>query len=408
MTERHPRGFGACFAEGAFQALLPLVPLLYLTRVLTPAELGYLGLTLAGATAIQHALALRAETSVGGDDGPDSPRAARDRAITLALALVGLGVTSLVCAALAFALPRFAAVFALAPALAAVRFVGVLELAGVADEARIHRHTLIAVFGNVAGLVLTIGLISGFELGWPGRILALVLAEGGMVAVRAAVLATKGQAHRLSWDGPRARRLIAESAPVLAASMLGLALDHANRLVALATLSMAEVGYFVVAYRVGMAVVTINRSLAHALAPRVGSRLEAGTLAPLVRLHMAYGGAILALGAVLALVALDATDVCFGGRFAPAAPFVAIVALGYGFQGVQRVAGIMLTRFGLPAPNPRYVVVALALNIVGGVLLVPRLGTLGPAWSTTLGLATLAVLSVVGAYRERSRRAGGQ
>ncbi len=403
MSGKASEPFAPRLASGLAQALMALVPLVYIARVLAPADIGYLGLTLAGATLAQYLVSLRAEAGVGGDEGAESERAGRDRSVVLGIALVGLAAAGLAGLAAGLAWPRFAAVFALAPALAAVRFVGALELAGVTDEKRIARHMVLNTTGGLVGLALTVGLISGLGLGWPGRVLALVITEGGIALVRAAWLAHLGRPHRPAWDPAGARMLIAGAAPALVTTVLGWALNNADRLVALATLTMSEVGFYVVAYRVGLALVVINRSLAFALAPRVQARLDGG--AALVRLHLVYGGAVFALSAATAVVASVWTGAVFGAGFAPAAPIVAVVALGYGLQGFQRVAGIVRTRLGMAAPDPRHVALAVALHIAVSLALVPVLGALGPACGTLLGLATVAGLSIVGAYRALGRAA---
>lgn len=169
---RPAESFAARFGDGVVEALFPLVPLFYLVRVLSPAELGLLGLALAGTALWQHLIALRAELVVGGADGPDSATAARDRAVVTALGVCGLAALAVACSVLAIALPAFALVFALAPALAAIRFVDSLELAGVVDEGCIARHRMISMLGNLIGLVLTVGLIgtsnsAGRGASWP-------------------------------------------------------------------------------------------------------------------------------------------------------------------------------------------------------------------------------------------------
>jgi O-antigen/teichoic acid export membrane protein len=400
---RQGESFAARLGDGVVEALIPLVPLLYLVRALSPAELGLLGLALAGTALLQHLIALRAESVVGGADGPDSATAARDRAVVTALGVCGLTALAVVCAVLAIALPAFALVFALAPALAAIRFVDSLELAGVMDEGRIARHRMITMLGNLIGLALTVGLISGLELGWPGRILALVLAEGGVVVIRAMMLARQGRGHGVAWEPSRARTLIGAAAPTLAAALLLFVLDHGNRLVALGTLTMADVGAFVVAYRVGSSVVVINRSLAFALAPRVKACLSPDRLGDLRRLHIIYALAILALGAAIAVTFLAAGPWILGPAFAPAAPIVAIVALGYGFQGIQRVGGIMRTRFGLAAPSPWHLATGAVVGLAVALVLAPTQGAPGVALGSTLGLATVAVLSAVSAHRALPR-----
>jgi O-antigen/teichoic acid export membrane protein len=388
--------YGPRLGSGVIQALMALIPLIYMAHALAPADLGFLGLTLAGATLAQYLVALRAESRVGHHG--DSNAARQDRASVLGLALIGLLAALLVGLAGARLWPAFAEVFVLAPALAAVRFVGALELAGVTDEKRIARHTVLNTVGGLIGLSLTIGLISGLGLGWQGRVLALVLTEGGITLARAAWLERKGQGHRLAWSPMRAAVLIGGALPSLTTSVLGWLLANVDRLVALFMLSMTEVGYFVIAYRVGLGIATINRSLAFALAPRVHAVLERGPR-DLMRLHARYGGAILALAVALGAIAYLWTDVIFGADFRPAGPIVALVALGYGLQGLQRVAGIVKTKLGLRAPDPRHVALGVALQLALAVGLVPVLGALGPACGTVAGLTVIALLSIAGAYR---------
>lgn len=391
----------ARLALALLQAGVGFVATPYLTRALGPADFGLLGLTFCAAAFAQHLGSFCAESATAGAAARlDDATLVRFRNGVLTISAINFLLLLLIAGAIALVLPDYAYVLVLAPILGAVRFLDAFEQAeGGEERLRVRQAVLEAASGAFA-LALTVVLISGFGLDWPARVAAIILADLVVSGVRYGVLTDKLSRYRPVYDLGSLKHFVARGAPLMVAILATLAMNHADRLIALDAFGLVQVGYFVAAFRVATMLTGVNRTVAATLVPLIGERIDAkAPLGGLVVLHLAFGGAILLIGLGMGALFLDDTDLILGAAFAPAAPIIAIVCGAYALQGFQRIAGIIRQHFGLEAPNPAHVYVALAVHVALSYALIPSLGAYGIAIGVVAGYALTTTISVVTAYR---------
>ncbi|MSP84166.1 MAG: lipopolysaccharide biosynthesis protein [Alphaproteobacteria bacterium] len=384
-----------------FQAAFAFVATPYLTRALGPADFGLLGLAFCGAAFAQGLASFCSDMGAAEAKAklPDD-ELVRYRNGVLTYTAINFLLLLVIAGAIALVFPAYVYALVLAPILGAVRFLWALEVSEGGQERMHVRESVLDASSGALALLLTVVMISELGWPWPARIAAMIIADLVLSGIRYGVLSDKLSRYRPVYDLGDLGRLFARGWPLMVALVAVLGMNHADRLIALAALTLVQVGYFVAAFRVASLLTTINRSLALALAPLISDRIAAGApLRVIVMIHLCFGGAILLLGIGLAALFLEQTSFILGATFAPAAPIIATVCGAYSLQGIQRVAGIIRTHYGLVAPSPAHGYVALAAHAAVSYALIPSLGAYGIAIGVTVGYGITTLLSVVTAYR---------
>jgi O-antigen/teichoic acid export membrane protein len=106
-------------------------------------------------------------------------------------------------------------------------------------------------------------------------------------------------------------------------------------------------------------------------------------------------GLLVLLAAGLAAIADDLVRIMAAPPFHAAAAVVPWVALGVVFQGFYQLTAVGLSITKRTALLPIATTSAAAVAIVANLLLVPRFGMMGAAWTTALSYATLAAVGHV-------------
>ena len=388
---------------GAF-LLLPVY-----TAAMAPAEFGIfsLMLSLSGLLAIGYRLGLdgallRCHFDVAQAQRPSLYRTSA--AVTLAAA-IGLS------AAVALAIgPFFDAIF---PGVPFVPY-GVLALAITAATAfqyvpsSLFRATdrpgrFLAFALGIFGLVVagTLLFVLALGMGAVGGLLAQLLSGIGVVVATAWIL---GRMRRGTIRPELARAALRFGLPLVPHGLAAWVLNLSDRwliglLIGLpAVAAQAAVGVYSFGYVVGQSVALVAMSFNAAWVPTWYARGEGAHGPALLRemtsLVMA-GLALLALS--VAVLAPEVTAVLATARWGEqadaAADVMAVVAgasLVYGLY-FMLVSTVFLRR--RTAGLPLLTLAAGAANVIANLLLIPRLGLMGAAWSTLVGYTALAGLT---------------
>ena len=264
-------------------------------------------------------------------------------------------------------------------------------------EGRVGAFALVSV-GASAGVF---GLGVAFAAaGWGA---AGALAGAGTAYAALLLWAAPGEIRRSrggGFDVARVRRNAAYGVPVAFSLVLALVLTSTDRFVIAAFLDEAAVGAYHAGYSVGNRILDILFIwLGLAGSPAMVAALERGG-APALRDAARQQAELMVLiglpaAAGLALVAGPLTEILVGEALrAEAARVTPWIAVGGFFAGLtthylheaftlgRRTSLLLLT-----------MLVAAGGNLLLNLLLVPRYGTLGAAWATTVSLAFAAALS---------------
>ncbi|MEX2137585.1 MAG: oligosaccharide flippase family protein [Chloroflexota bacterium] len=246
----------------------------------------------------------------------------------------------------------------------------------------------------VATALASLVLILGFRAGTSGGLVGQL--AGGIVTVLAAAYVL------LRLGSPRVdMRLVARSLrfgiPLVPHGLSQWMMNVSDRwliglVIGLPTIAArAEIGIYSLGYQIGYVVTLVAVSVQAAWTP-VLYRLGELAMGPRLHRHMVTVAALLflSLAVLLSATSHEIVAIIAPVSYARAADVISVVALGstlYGFY-VMLVGVIMLGRS--TGSLPLITLAAAAVNVGFNLLLIPRLGIMGAAWSTVIGYGCYA------------------
>jgi O-antigen/teichoic acid export membrane protein len=252
-----------------------------------------------------------------------------------------------------------------------------------------------------AGAVVTLWLVLGLRLGAVGGLIGQLVVGAAIVAVAGTVLLRLRPA---SFDPAIARRDLAFGLPLVPHSIAGWVLNLSDRwLIGLfiglsAAAAQVAVGIYSLGYQIAQLVSLIGVALNTAWMPffyEHGERPEGPAI--LREMTSLSVGALSIVTVMAGVLAPEAIAVLAPASWGPdkglAATVVPIVAFAALVQGLYFMISSPIFLHRRTTGLPLLTISAGAVNVGLNVLLIPRLGILGAAWSTVAGYLTMLVLS---------------
>lgn len=379
--------------------LLSVAWLPYFTWVLTPADLGLLGLALCGARALEVLGTLRIDAALSRIMA-QNPQAERLRVRNAAITLAGTNHLAMIAAAaaLAWVVPAYAWVFVSAAVLATLRLPATLFGAEPADTWMRSKRSILDTGRNLIGILVMVVLISRLGMAWEGRVVALIVAEAFAALICWFVLSDIGRRYRPQVGQGMVLGLASAGAPLALQSFGVWALDNADRLVALGAFTLTEVGYYVAAGRIAMVLLAANRAFAMSLVPLLHELAVAGDVGAMARLHAGFALAGMVLSAAVAVLFLHYSHVVLGPRFQDAASIIAVVVASAGLHAAFQL-GRQIRALYRPHPLGGLMTFAgVAVQLGVTFVLLEPLGPLAPAAGDVAGRVAAAVTIVWAIY----------
>ena len=242
----------------------------------------------------------------------------------------------------------------------------------------IAERGLSSIFGSVA-LALGLGLLAT----------AASWASGMLVALGLALLLARSQ-DSLGAKGPTPREaagMLRQAAPLFLLGVLATLYFRQDVLLLRWLRSERETGLYSAAYRLLDMLVFLPGSLALAYLPAAAAarRESPAKFEALCRRALALTFSIsVPLAVVLGFRAADVIRVLFGEQFAPAAPAARILCWTLVFFFANPVLGNTLIAGNLQRLPAVAVGLGVVFNAALNLVLIPRLGIVGAAWSTLI------------------------
>jgi O-antigen/teichoic acid export membrane protein len=320
---------------------LPLLLMPLLTRAMTPAEYGLVGMFSVLVAALGALTGLSVHGAVGmryfERESLDFPRYVTSCLVILA----GSTVTTLVLVVLfspfiqsATGLPLAMMVVALA--MSCAQFLIQVRLSIWQSAKQAWRFGAFRLQQSGLDLGLSLGLVLALGLSWHGRIFGMAAAAIILAGLAVVSLTRTGLlVSRFSRD--YVRNALRFGLPLVPHAIGGMLLTMSDRVMISSLIGSAETGIYIVAVQMGMAIGLLTDAMNRALAPWLIEALKQRDKTrdvAIVRLSYLYA-LLLLVGALFAgRVAPFLTAAIAGPEFQAAAPLIGFIALGYCFGGM--------------------------------------------------------------------------
>lgn len=390
--------------------LTSLLLRILMARSMAPADLGLVVLGIAIVSGVGGIAGLGLNTAAAHRIAmtPDQTRAGGMLAATRTALVVGIGSGIVVTLGLALTAPLLQAALdkaGLAPVLLALSLVVLAMTLGAATGgiARGHNDVIgrAAIRDSGGGVARLAGVALAVIVGGSLTAISLGYTAGTMLAELAVLL----YAWRRGWlrgapAAPWDRGLVRALTPFALTETLAQIGAWMDVLVLGALAPAAAVGLYGVARGFSRALELILRSAAHRFLPVATSAHSESGVPALVDVYKRVRIVVFTLswpamaGCLFGAPAL--VHLLFGPAYAPAAPVLRVLAVGYLLECLFGYKDLVLIAIGRAGQNAAITAGVIAAGFVGLLALVPRLGAMGAAWAVVgMFVVRIGVLSVL-------------
>jgi O-antigen/teichoic acid export membrane protein len=270
---------------------------------------------------------------------------------------------------------------------------------------RVRTTVIGALARTLAGAATVLVLAAFFKLNILGFISSGVVANTIPVVALAPICWV---ATRPTFDGRLFVRMLKFSAPMGIGGLAVYCINFGDRLILPRYASMADIGLYALAYKVGMLCILPYNSFNNYWSAQmydVMKREDADSVFARLLTYAVGAIAVPCLG--LAIFARPAIRMLAHRDYAGAAAFVPIIACAY---GIRCLGDFFRSRFyvaGRPGYDAICNWVGAALCIGGYFYWIPRLGTWGAAIATVAAFAAILAMALAWTYRIRPYRVEG-
>ncbi len=252
----------------------------------------------------------------------------------------------------------------------------------------------------VAALVLI-----PFKLGATG--LALAHLSASVVAAAAALVVMLRKFSHLGWP-PRPlsrearRETLRFTSPIAAADFVNLSVARADIMLVGALLNSTSAGYYGIAVEIISIIKRVRQGLEPIFAPIVSELFHSGQRRRLQRNYQLVTRWLMAgsLLPVIAILLFPAQILAvFNIHSAQAVPALMILALAHGLFGSFSAAESLLVMSGRTMLNFGLGVMMMIVNLLAGLLLIPRIGLAGAAVGTLLAFLSVSIARIYHGYK---------
>lgn len=390
------------FNSGLAFLLIPV-----LTRFLTPADYGIVGLFVLAAGVTEPFVSLNVHAAIALRYYADDREGFPDYVAT-ALALCSgsgllVGLLLVLCApwvaTLTFLPPAWVVGFAV---LAWSNTAANVLLSLLQVSKRALPYAALQVCRTVLNLGVSLWLVVGLDMGWRGRVGGILAAAIAAAGVSLLVLWRQGGTPRPRPARVHAHHQLAYGVPLIPHVLATTAMAITDRFFLGQMIGVAEVGIYTLGYQFGSIIGLLQDAFNKAYVPWLYERLKRGDPAELrgiVKLTYLYAVVIVFCALLLAGVSPWILSWVAGEEFRGAAPYVFWIGLGFAFNGMYK----MVANYVFFAERTRSIaavtVLSAGLNLPITYALIRANGPLGAAQATTGVFALSFVLTWIVAAR---------
>ena len=268
---------------------------------------------------------------------------------------------------------------------------------------RVRKWSGVFVVVSFGRLLLNIGLNVWFQVGLDMGVEGLLIGNLIAAALNMLVLVSifAKTLRGFLFDSALLRRLLGFGSPLIVTALLSLLMHEADRYFLKHYAGLSEVGVYSLAYKIGQAVNMLFLIPFSAIWNVVMYEMadEPEPQKNYARVYEYFTYALLILTLAASLFAYPLLPLLTPGEYSQAVDLIPIILLAYMLYAMHQqfsVPALLAKRTAALIPVS---IAGVVVNVVLNLLLVPRFGAAGAAWSS---VATYGTFSFVGLYRYRS------
>ncbi|WP_426416291.1 oligosaccharide flippase family protein [Aestuariirhabdus sp. LZHN29] len=272
------------------------------------------------------------------------------------------------------------------PILSLMNTINVINLTILRNREKPIAYGSFEIVGAVISVAATLLLIVGYNMGWEGRLWALVVTSGVLSAIAFWVTYYTGYL-RIGFSATSTREILSISIPLIPHMLGGALLAISDRFFLDLLVDKTAVGLYSVGYMFGSIVMVFSDAFIKAWSPwfykKVVDPKDADKLT-IVKFSYLYALALSVMAILISLLSYYSMVLIVGEDYIGARDFVVWVAAGYLFHGFYKIVLPYQVHVGQTRFIALSTMIAASFNVVANYFLISMNGAIGAAQATFL------------------------
>lgn len=286
------------------------------------------------------------------------------------------------------------------PLMALLKFFVTMASIEYVMEQRAAAYGVLQFLTAVVASILTITLVIWVEPKAEARIVALMLADGIMLALRYGIYPTVF----ISWrfDREAFSGILKFGAPLMISVFPAYLINEADKVLVAQRLDLVSAGIYGAGCTIAGVMLTFITALLNASVPMIMEALKEGRERPTriaIRYATRFCGMSIAFAALFLATYNQAATHLLPDRYADAIPIVYVMVILMQWRCIYAVVGTVTDYFGMSNAKLAGFVLAAAVSLGSILLLIPPFGIFGAAFGVGLGYASLTCYLMLALYR---------
>lgn len=282
------------------------------------------------------------------------------------------------------------------PIISSIRLFTDFHSAELVQDHHANHYGLYSIIESVFGLTMSVIFISYLSFSWEGRLMALLGASILILVVRYKYDFVTMKLFRFTFNIGEIKKIIFYGWPLMLALGAGWVLNNADRFIVLHYFSLREVGIYTLAFSIGSIVNVVNQATTNAISPTIFQQLHDKTARSiLAKYNVFYALFIISIALIGGIGAYWYIPWFFGDKYPQSETVILLVALAFAFNGIYRVTGLVIDFFQATQLKTWLLYISTAIGIVFSVALIPIFGLIAPGIGMVIAYIVLAALSYI-------------
>lgn len=271
--------------------------------------------------------------------------------------------------------------------------IAVIPLAAYRIKKQAGRFVTLSVSQAILQTLTSLILVVGFGTGLMGMYWGALVVSGAFTGIYFYVIYRHGT---YTLDLRQIAQGLAFSLPIIPATLSHLVIDMVDRIMLEAHVSLDRLGLYSVAYTLGFGMTVVIQGGYRAFEPELFQHFGQPRF-PVIydRIKRVFLFAVMASGAALALFSPEVVALMTAPKFHEADVIVPVVVLAAVLRAVGLMFSILLVAKKKTFLSTLIIVIGAVVNVLANLVLIPRMGIMGAAWSTVLAFGVIAPLAYV-------------
>lgn len=377
-----------------FTSALGFFVAIYMSRVLTPAEYGYIGIF----NVILYIIApLLAFFGIGLAE-INLVTHSRKRYVTFKNKFINFGFINFILIVLiaflaSFLFSDYKEILSFIPFIALSRFLLQIQWMEMIQESKAKEYSVAYTVFSLMMLFFTVILISGFDLSWQGRLWALIIAEYLTVFYFyknygfSVKFFTKNELIEIFTYG----------LPIFIGLGAAWLLHESDKIIVLRYFDLSIVGIYTFSYLLGSAIGMLNQSFIKTLRPIYYKKLKEGIMTNTyhLKVNLFYAIFILIVSTILMYLLNHFEDIVLPKEYAQGSKITSIIFYAFSIFGIYMINSLVLEFYKKNVLKMIFFYCAAIVNIVFSIYFIKDYGVNSPAYGTLFGFFVLAMLGLL-------------